>query len=64
MSSPSSHAGALPLTAPKITAITVEIRVDEAPINKESLPPCHIMEKISLPIVSVPKRNSLSGGRL
>ena len=34
------------------------------PIDREIRPPYQIMEKISRPIVSVPKRNSLFGARL
>ena len=64
MISSSSHAGATPLNAPTTTAIKVEITVANPPIRSEILPPYHIMEKMSLPIVSVPKRNSLSGALL
>ena len=53
-----------PLKAPTTTAIKVEITVANPPIRIEILPPYQIMEKISLPIVSVPKRNSLSGALL
>ena len=59
--SASSHAGAHPLTAPKRTAITVEISVESRPIASDILPPYQIIEKISLPIVSVPNRNSRHG---
>ena len=62
--SSSSQAGATPLKAPTTTAIKVEITVANPPIKIEILPPYQIMEKISLPIVSVPKRNSLSGALL
>ena len=64
MISSSSQAGATPLKAPTTTAIKVEITVANPPIKIEILPPYQIMEKISLPIVSVPKRNSLSGALL
>ena len=59
-----TQAGATPLKAPTTTAIKVEITVANPPIRIEILPPYQIMEKISLPIVSVPKRNSLSGALL
>ena len=64
MISSSSQAGATPLKAPTTTAIKVEITVANPPIKIEILPPYQIIEKISLPIVSVPKRNSLSGALL
>ena len=64
MISSSSQAGATPLKAPTTTAIKVEMTVANPPIRSEILPPYHIMEKMSLPIVSVPKRNSLSGAWL
>ena len=57
----SSHSGARPLTVPKIIAIPVDIIVATNPINNDCRPPYHIMEKISLPMVSVPNRNSLHG---
>ena len=64
MSSVSSHCGAMPLIPPNTTAITVEINVENSPINSEIRPPYQILEKISRPIVSVPNRNSRSGARL
>ena len=62
MSSPSSHAGAQPLTAPKRMAMAVDSRAAARPMNRESRPPYQIMEKISRPMASVPKRNSPQGG--
>lgn len=63
MSSESTHSGAHPLTEPKTIASTVERNVASTPIKSEIRPPYQIMEKISLPIVSVPKRNSPQIGR-
>ena len=60
----SSHSGASPLMEPNTMAIKVEITVERIPIVMDILPPYHIIEKISLPSVSVPKRNSLQGLRL
>ena len=64
ISSESTHSGAHPLTEPKTIASTVEISVASTPINSDIRPPYQIMEKISLPIVSVPKRNSPPGASL
>ena len=57
----SSQAGAQPLSAPKTMAMAAEIMADAAPMNRDSRPPYHIMEKISRPMESVPKRNSRFG---
>ena len=62
--SPSAQSGAQPLAAPNTIAAEVESNVAAIPINRETLPPYQIMEKISLPIVSVPKRNSPHGETL
>ena len=64
MSNESTHSGAHPLTEPKTIASTVERNVASTPIKSEIRPPYQIMEKISLPIVSVPKRNSPPGASL
>lgn len=64
MKSASSHAGAMPLADPRITAIAVEIKVETKPINREIRPPYQIMENKSRPMVSVPNKNSLLGGVL
>ena len=57
----SSHWGAIPQNDPITIARKVEIKVDNTPIVREILPPYQSMEKISLPMVSVPNKNSLFG---
>ena len=56
-----SHWGAIPQKEPITIARKVEIKVDNTPIVREILPPYQSMEKISLPMVSVPNKNSLFG---
>ena len=50
-----------PLNAPNRIAIKTEITVDSTPMISEILPPYQIMEKISLPNLSVPNQCSLFG---
>ncbi len=63
ISSASSQPGAMPLSDPNATAIRVETRVEAKPMNRDTRPPDQIMEKMSRPMVSVPKGNSPPGGR-
>jgi len=64
MKNASSFSPAQPLRLPKKTAMAVDRSVAQMPMNSDSLPPDQIIEKISRPIVSVPKRNSLFGAAL
>ena len=64
MKNASSFSPAQPLRLPKKTAMAVDSSVAQMPMNSDSLPPDQIIEKISRPIVSVPKRNSLFGAAL
>ena len=64
MKNASSFSHAQPLRLPKKTAMAVDRSVAQMPMNSDSLPPDQIIEKISRPIVSVPKRNSLFGAAL
>ena len=64
MKNASSFSPAQPLRLPKKTAMAVDRSVAQMPMNGDSLPPDQIIEKISRPIVSVPKRNSLFGAAL
>ena len=61
---PAEFSPAQPLRLPKKTAMAVDRSVAQMPMNSDSLPPDQIIEKISRPIVSVPKRNSLFGAAL
>ena len=60
----SSQSGAQPLTVPNRMAMAVDSSVDRTPMVSEMRPPYQIMEKISRPIGSVPKRNSRDGASL
>ena len=64
MKNASSFSPAQPLRLPKKTAMAVDRSVAQMPMNSDSLPPDQIIEKISRPIVSLPKRNSLFGAAL
>lgn len=64
ISTSSSQAGAKPLTQPYTTAMAVETAAATNPMNSEMRPPYQIIEKISRPMGSVPKRNPLPGGWL
>ena len=52
---------AIALSDPYMTAITVDIIVEIIPIDIDTLPPYHMQENISRPIVSVPNKNSVPG---
>lgn len=60
----SSQAGARPQAVPYKMAAPVDIAVAAKPMNSDNLPPYHITENRSRPIVSVPNQNSRFGGTL
>ena len=62
--SASSRGPAQPLSVPSRAAMTVEMAAPRKPIVSDARPPYQIIEKMSRPIASVPKRNSWHGATL